>query len=191
MRFVKDGRIEFDGADAMLNERMAGNFHRHGLVPGIEHPGETSPAGPAIPGWCAAASISLSPDAILHGPNQAATALVGIKKMLHEKGGRRLSVGAGDPHDLQFVGWMDDRTRRPYRPWLPAHREHGSRGDAQAGKAASETIATAPFSAACATNWAPSVPCCREARKKARRAKRAGNRSKAIRSACAGRRSTR
>ena len=38
----EDGGVEFDRARAMLHERMAGDFHGHGLVSCIEHLGENS-----------------------------------------------------------------------------------------------------------------------------------------------------
>ena len=64
-----------------------------------------------------------------------------------------LSLSAGLPWKAAAISAM-------------AARASGTRirGDAQAGKAASETMATAPFSAACATNWAPSVRAPRNAK---------------------------
>ena len=62
----------------MLDERMTGNFHRHGLISCIDHPGEKFLKIERLRGSAGRIHLQFS-DAIFHRPDQAATALVSIQ----------------------------------------------------------------------------------------------------------------
>ena len=94
----ENGRVEFDarGRDAARARGSKPPWPR----PCFRHQasGRASPEGPAIRGGARSVHLAL-PDAIFDGSNESATALVGVKKVLDEKSGGRLAIGAGDAHD--------------------------------------------------------------------------------------------
>ena len=99
----KDGRIEIDRASAMLDKRMARYLHGDGFVSRLNHLGEKFLEIQGFRGGPRSIYLTF-PNAIFDGPDETATTLIGVKKVLYEESCRRLAIRAGYPHDLEFIG---------------------------------------------------------------------------------------